>query len=248
MAVVAERNRLLLEQLPQVRSIARRIHGNLPKSVALEDLVQSGVLGLIDALEKYDPAKNVHLHSYAKFRIRGAILDSLRDLDWGPRDLRNKARRMEQAHQKLEAGRGCAATEPELAAEMGMDLEEFYRFLGDLNAVDLESLDADGLRAGEEKEDPFHICLFIEMKSLLSRAMGALPAKERRVLALYYFEDKTMKEIGATLGVGESRVSQIHSSTVARVRARIRELMTRGKRPRSHDSSASLRFIPILLR
>ena len=232
------RNRLLLEQLPQVRSIARRIHSRLPKSVALEDLVHSGVLGLIDALAKYDQGKNVHLHSYAKFRIRGAILDSLRDLDWGPRDLRHKARRLEQAQQKLEAERGRAAIEPELAAEMGMDLEEFHRFLGDLHAVDLESLEP-GIQnlSSASQQDPFHICLFLEMKTLLSRAVGALPAKERRVLAFYYFEEKTMKEIGVALRVGESRISQIHSAALVRVRARIREMME------SHPSVPSVLLI-----
>src|SRR5450755_145719 len=127
-----ERNRLLLEQLPQVRYIARRIHDRLPQSVCLDDLIHAGVLGLMDALHKYDPSKNVQLKSYAKFRIRGSILDSLRGLDWSPRDLRRKARLMETAHRKLKLEFGRAATEPELAAKMGIELEEFYIFLRDL--------------------------------------------------------------------------------------------------------------------
>src|SRR5450755_3363239 len=127
-----ERNRLLIEQLPQVKYIARRIHDRLPQSVSLDDLVHAGVIGLIDALNKYDPAKNVQLKSYAKFRIRGAILDSLRGLDWSPRDLRRKARQMEVAHRKLKLELGRAASETELAAEMGIELEEFYIFLRDL--------------------------------------------------------------------------------------------------------------------
>ena len=231
-----ERNRLLLEHLPHVRYIARRIHDRLPQSVCLEDLVHAGVLGLIDALNKYDPTKNVQLKSYAKFRIRGAILDSLRGLDWSPRDLRRKARLMEDAHRQLKAKYGRAATEPELAKEMGMELEEFFIFLRDLRGLDLSSLQAEasedghatGVLAGHAtgpEDDPFHICLQGEMKELLAEAIGELPEKERQVLALYYYEELTMKEIGQVLGVGESRVSQIHSAAMVRLRASLRDLM-----------------------
>lgn len=228
-----ERNRLLMEQLPQVRYIARRIHDRLPQSVCLEDLVHAGVLGLIDALNKYDPAKNVQLKSYAKFRIRGAILDSLRVLDWSPRDIRRKARQMELVHTKLKAELGRAATEPELAAEMHMSLDDFYTFLRDLRGLDLGSLQADSSEDGREnwklvgqatepEEDPFHLCMKGEMCDLLAAAIGELPEKERQVLALYYYEELTMKEIGQVLGVGESRVSQIHSAALVRMRAALR--------------------------
>lgn len=242
-----ERNRLLLEQLPSVRYIARRIHDRLPPSVALGDLVHAGVLGLIDALSKYDPSKNVQLKSYAKFRIRGAILDSLRELDWSPRDLRKKARRIEQADCKLKAEWGRAATEPELAAEMGMDLEEFYRLLRDLRGLSLGSLQTEH---GEDRpeqnvvrnlsntaeDDPFHLCLRSEMKALLARCIGGLPGKERQVLALYYFEERTMKEIGAVLGVGESRVSQIHSVALIRIKTQVKGALK--ARPRAHRQAA----------
>jgi RNA polymerase sigma factor for flagellar operon FliA len=231
-----ERNRLLLEQLPQVRYIARRIHDRLPQSVCLEDLVHAGVLGLIDALHKYDPSKNVQLKSYAKFRIRGAILDSLRGLDWSPRDLRRKARQMETAHRKLKLELGRAASEPELALEMGMELEDFYIFLRDLRGLDLGSLTAETSEDGYEaavpasqttkpEDDPFHICLKSEMKGLLAAAIAELPEKERQVLAFYYYEELTMKEIGQVLGVGESRVSQIHSAAVVRLRAAMKDTL-----------------------
>lgn len=232
----AERDRLLLEQLPQVRYIARRIHDRLPQHVALEDLVHAGVLGLIDALHKFDPSKHVQLKSYAKFRIRGAILDSLREMDWSPRELRKKGRIMEQAHRKLRAQLGRAATEPELAAEMGISLGEFQRLLGDLRGLDLGSLQVESAESGREQEvvryqpngpeeDPFYLCLQSEMKELLARAIGELPQKERQVLALYYFEELTMKEVGSVLGVGESRVSQIHSAALVRLRSRTQELL-----------------------
>lgn len=118
-----DQERLLLEQLPQVRYIARRIHDRLPAHIAFDDLVQAGTLGLIEALHKFDPGKNVELKTYAKHRIQGAILDSLRDLDWSPRPLRRKARQLEQAHQRLRAQFGRPATEPELAIELGMESE-----------------------------------------------------------------------------------------------------------------------------
>src|SRR5437899_767117 len=117
-----QRERLLMDQLPQVRYIARRIHEHLPRHVPFEDLVHAGVVGLIDALHKYDHNKHVQFGSYAKFRIRGAILDSLREMDWSPRDLRRKARLLEEAHHKLRSELGRNPTEPELAAEFGMDL------------------------------------------------------------------------------------------------------------------------------
>src|SRR5438105_10534545 len=128
----AERERLLSEQLPQVRYIARRIHERLPRHVPLEDLVHAGVVGLIDALQKFDRGKHVQFGSYAKFRIRGAILDSLREMDWSPRDLRRQARRVEEAHNKLRSELGRNPTERELAAELGMELRGLQLLLGEL--------------------------------------------------------------------------------------------------------------------
>ena len=230
-----EFERLLMKRLPQVHYIARRIRERLPQHVALEDLVQAGTLGLIDALHKYDPSKNVQLKSYAKFRIRGAILDSLREMDWSPRDLRKKARRVEQAQHELKAQLGRTPTKPEIAIEMGIDLDELHRVLSDLRGLDLGSLQAQSSEDGSEEElcrylpnaledGPFYLCLRSEMKELLARAIGELPPQERQVLALYYFEELTMKEVGAVLGVGESRISQIHSGALLRVRAQMQPL------------------------
>src|SRR5712672_2904448 len=147
-----ERERLLLEHLPQVKYIARRIHDRLPAQVPLEDLVHAGVVGLIDAVEKFDPGKNVQLKSYAKFRIRGAILDSLRELDWSPRHLRRQARQIEEAHRDLKLRLGRVASEPELAAELGMTLENFQHLLGELRGLDLGSLQTEtsDLQSDEE--------------------------------------------------------------------------------------------------
>jgi RNA polymerase sigma factor for flagellar operon FliA len=243
------RQRLLEEQLPQVRFIARRIHDRLPAHVALEDLVHAGILGLMDAIEKFDPGKHVQLQSYAKFRIRGAILDSLRELDWSPRDLRKKARRLEQVERDCRSQLGRAPTETELALGMGMELQEFQTFLGDLRGLDLGSLqggvDETGGSEWSEVEvrdpgpDPFQIFAHGEARQKLLQALDELPARERQVLALYYYEELTMKEIGAVLGIGESRVSQVHSVALVRLRSRITELtsapepMVSGRRARA---------------
>jgi RNA polymerase sigma factor for flagellar operon FliA len=237
-----DQERLLLEQLPQVRYIARRIHDRLPSHIAFDDLVQAGILGLIEALHKYDPSKNVELKTYAKHRIQGAILDSLRDLDWSPRPLRKKARQLEQAHQRLRARLGRPATEPELALEMGLELKDLQRLLGDLRGLDLGSLQDEFTEWGHEREPsalagegldqaPYERCLQKELRELLSRAVHELPPRERQVLSLYYFEELTMKEVGAVLGVGEARVSQIHSAALVRLRARMRTLLSNPASP-----------------
>jgi RNA polymerase sigma factor for flagellar operon FliA len=230
-----ERERLLLQQLPQVRYIARRIHDHLPRHVSLEDLIHAGVLGLIDALQKFDSEKHVQFGSYAKFRIRGAILDSLREMDWSPRDLRRKGRRLEEAHNKLRSELGHNPSETELAAELGMGLRELQMLLGEIDGLEVGSLRVLSPRDGREEdlceylpndadETPLVLYLRSEMKELLTSAIEELPQKEQQVLALYYYEELTMKEVGARMGVGESRVSQIHSVAVVRLRARLGEM------------------------
>jgi RNA polymerase sigma factor FliA len=231
-----EREQLLLEHLPQVKYIARRIHDRLPAQVPLDDLVHAGVVGLIDAVEKFDPSKNVQLKSYAKFRIRGAILDSLREMDWSPRHLRRQARRIEEAHRDLKLRLGRVASEPELAKELEMTLEAFQHLLGELRGLDLGSLQAESMdpqaeedvmsyRPGGSEKDPFFLCLHGEIRSHITSALDDLDEKERQVVTLYYLEELTMKEVGAVLGVGESRVSQIHSAAIIRLRARLSELL-----------------------
>lgn len=232
-----ERNRALMEHLPQVRYIARHIHDRLPQHVSLEDLVHAGILGLIDAMQKYDGNKNVQFKTYAKFRIRGAILDSLRELDWGPRDLRRKARRLEEVASRLGSELGRSASEPELAAEFGVSLEEFQHMLGELGGLDLGTLQVESSESGRQEdmceylpgdpeESPYLLCLRSEMKEMLAHAVGELSEKEQQVLSLYYYEELTMKEIGTVLNVGESRVSQIHSLAIVRLRTRLQEMLT----------------------
>lgn len=233
----AERERVLMEQLPQVRYIARRIHERLPRHVPFEDLVHAGVLGLIDALNKFDQTKHVQFGSYSKFRIRGAILDSLRELDWSPRELRRKGRLIDSTYSELSGKLGRAPTENEMAQDMAISLRELQSLLAELDGLELGSLRVESRRDGKEEdltdslpskleETPFFQCLRAEMKHLLDRTISELPDKEQRVLALYYYEELTMKEVGAALGIGESRVSQIHSLAMVRLRDRMGALTT----------------------
>jgi RNA polymerase sigma factor for flagellar operon FliA len=232
----AERERLLIDQLPQVKYIASRIHDRLPPHVLLEDLIHAGIIGLIEAIQRFDPARHVDLKAYAKYRIHGAILDSLRDLDWSPRPLRRKARRIEEAHQRLRARLGCSPSESQLAEELGMSLDKFQHLLGELRGLNLRSLQSETMEEDSDRgvstlgsftaaEDPFLLCLRSEMTGLLAEAIGELPERERQLLALYYYEELTMKEVGAVLGIGEARVSQLHSAAVIRLRARMEELL-----------------------
>jgi len=243
----AEREHALMEQLPQVRYIARRIHERLPRHVPFEDLVHAGVLGLIDALNKFDQSKHVQFSSYAKFRIRGAILDNLRELDWSPRDLRRKGRMVEEAYNHLCGVLGHAPTENEIARELGLDLSELQSLLAELDGLELGSLRVESPHDGREEdvlehvnlgseETPFLACLRSEQKHLLSNAIKELPEKERKVLSLYYFDELTMKEVGAVLGIGESRVSQIHSLAMIRLRARLGGALV--PEPYSHAKTA----------
>jgi RNA polymerase sigma factor for flagellar operon FliA len=233
-----EQERALLEHLPIVRFLARRIHERLPQHVDIEDLVSAGVVGLLDAFAKFDPAKKVQFRSYAQFRIRGAILDSLRTLDWSPRDLRRKGRAIEEAIRILTARLGHAPGEHEVAAEMGLDLETYQQLLGDLRGLEIGTLHMERNEdSGEEElayvpgrpeEDPLFRCLRSEMEERLSEAIAGLPDRERLVMTLYYFEELTMREIGLALGVVESRVSQVHASAVVHLRAALRDLAARG--------------------
>lgn len=252
-----EQERLMMEHLPTVRYLARRIHERLPQHVEMDDLVSAGVLGLIDAFRKFDPGKKVQFRSYAQFRIRGAILDSLRTLDWSPRDLRRKGRAIEEAIRAQTVRLGRAPGEPEVAAELGMELGEYQQLLGELKGLEIGTLHVEHSEdSGEEElayvpnrpeDDPLFCCLKGEMRAHLASAVDQLPERERLVMTLYYYEEMTMKEIGLALGVVESRVSQIHASAVLHLRSTLGALQrnatsqsrTRGKRSAPAPGSES---------
>jgi len=236
--LTGEQERILLEHLPIVRFLARRIHERLPQHVDIEDLVSAGVVGLMDAFSKFDPAKKVQFRSYAQFRIRGAILDSLRTLDWSPRELRRKGRAVVEAIRVLTARLGHAPNEAEVATEMNLELEEYQQLLGDLKGVEIGTLHMERNEdSGEEElayipgrpeDDPLFRCLRGELAERLADAIQNLPARERLVMSLYYYEEMTMREIGLALGVVESRVSQVHASAVVHLRSALKDLAARG--------------------
>jgi RNA polymerase sigma factor for flagellar operon FliA len=245
-----EQERLLLEHLPVVRFLARRIHERLPQHVDIEDLVSAGVVGLMDAFAKFDPTKKVQFRSYAQFRIRGAILDSLRTLDWSPRELRRKGRAVEEAIRVLTARLGHAPGEPEVAAEMGIELDEYQQLLGELKGLEIGTLHMErnedsgdeelAYVPGKPEEDPLFRCLKGELQERLTEAITHLPDRERLVMTLYYYEEMTMREIGLALGVVESRVSQVHASAVVHLRAALRDLASQG----AFEKSAARKAAP----
>ena len=236
--MTAEQERVLLEHLPVVRFLARRIHERLPQHVDIEDLVSAGVVGLLDAFAKFDPEKKVQFRSYAQFRIRGAILDSLRTLDWSPRELRRKGRAVEEAIRVLTARMGRPPHENEVAQEMDLSLDEYQQLLGDLKGLEIGTLHMERNEdSGEEElayvpgnpeEDPLFRCLRGELEDRLTDAIQNLPDRERLVMTLYYFEEMTMREIGLALGVVESRVSQVHASAVVHLRSALKDLAAKG--------------------
>ncbi len=236
--LTGEQERVLLDHLPIVRFLARRIHERLPQHVEIEDLVSAGVVGLMDAFSKFDPDKKVQFRSYAQFRIRGAILDSLRTLDWSPRELRRKGRAVEESIRVLTARLGHAPNEAEVAQEMALALEEYQQLLGDLKGLEIGTLHMERNEdSGEEElayvpgrpeEDPLFRCLRGELEERLAEAIQNLPDRERLVMSLYYYEEMTMREIGLALGVVESRVSQVHASAVVHLRSALKDLAARG--------------------
>jgi RNA polymerase sigma factor for flagellar operon FliA len=222
----------MVEHLPIVRFIARRIHDRLPPHMPIEDLYSAGVLGLLDAFGRFDPSKQVLFRTYAQFRIRGAILDSLRTLDWSPRELRRKGRAVEQAIQMLTAQLHRSPTDIEIAQKLNIPLDAYQQLLGELKGLEIGSLHAVRAKddSGEEElvyvrsrpeDDPLFRCLDGELRERLTKAINDLPERERLIMTLYYYEEATMTEIGLTLGVSESRVSQIHACAVLHLRARL---------------------------
>jgi len=225
-----EFQKIVFEQMPQVKYIARRIHEHLPQHIPFEDLLHAGIVGLIDALNKFDSEKNVKFASYAKFRIRGAILDSLRDLDWSPRDLRRKSRQIDTVMQKLQTELGRTVSEPELAKALGLSLRELHHLVNEIRGLEIGSLQCEANGEGQETDlaqniagppdqDPLTLYLVSERKQRLEDAISHLPEREQQVLMLYYQQELTMREVGELMGVGESRVSQIHTLAVEHLRS-----------------------------
>jgi RNA polymerase sigma factor FliA len=219
------RDQVVLDHLPLVKAIAIRVHENLPVHVDLDDLVHAGVLGLMDAVEKFDSSKNVAFQSYAKHRIKGAILDSLREQDWASRDMRKRQKQMEGVTRDLSTKLGRTPTEGEVAQEMGVDVERWRRMAGELRNIGLVSTtvtaedDRDRIQEFPDtpEDQPDRVCARRQLQTTLAKAIRILPARYQKVVFLYYTNEMTMKEIGELLGVNESRVSQIHKTALKKM-------------------------------
>jgi RNA polymerase sigma factor for flagellar operon FliA len=227
---VDDRNELVMQELPQVYYIAARIRERLPQHVELEDMVNAGVIGLLEASRTFDASKNAQFKTFAKFRIRGAILDSLRDADWGSRYMRKRGREIAEATAQLEARLGRRPDDTEIAEEMQLDIDRLRKIVQQLDGLHLtgqqvavsnersESLDVIESAPNLTDPDPFDLCLKGEMKAHLAEAISKLSEREQLIISLYYREELTMKEIAEVVGLALSRVSQILQATMTKLR------------------------------
>jgi RNA polymerase sigma factor for flagellar operon FliA len=225
-----QREQLILEHLPQVRLIARRIQERLPENVSLDDLVSTGVVGLISAIDNFDPAQNVKLRTYAEYKIRGAILDSLRGLDWAPRQKRRRSKQIEKAICAAEQRLKRAPAEDEVAAQLEISLEEYHEWLVEIRGLNIASLEC---ASGEQGQDllnyipdtgdnlPSTLLERSELERLLAESIDEIPEIERTVLSLYYTEEMTLREIAQIVHLHESRISQLKSQAILRLRGKL---------------------------
>ena len=232
------REEVIKRYSPMIKYVANRIAMRLPPHIEVDDLISVGVLGLMDAISKYDSSRGAKFKTYAEFRVRGAILDELRAMDWVPRSIRQKASSVDKVVQSLQAKLSRSPEDEEVAKEMGISLEQFHNTLNETKSIPVFSLDDLGIAkdsgeqqslldclAGKADADPQTQIRLIELKEIIAKAIDALPEKERLMVSLYYYEELTMKEIGAVLEITESRVSQIHSKAVYRLRTKLKAII-----------------------
>jgi len=233
----AIRDAFIRQYAPLVKYVAGKVAASMPNTVEFEDLVGFGVFGLLDAIEKFDPDKNVKFKTYAVTRIRGAIFDELRSIDWVPRSVRQKTKEIEDAVVSLEAKLGRPASDQEIASSLGVSEDDFLKTMLKISSTSVLSLndvwysgdEADKISIGESIESPTSMnpdstVEREEVKRVIVQAISDLPEKEKKVLVLYYYEDLTLKEIGQVLEVTESRVSQLHTKAILRLRAKLTNL------------------------
>lgn len=222
-----EREALVHECIPLVKRTAGRLAGRLPSHIEIQDLVQAGLLGLLNAMDRFEPERGFRFWTYAEPRVRGAMLDSLRGLDPVPRSIRRRRRELEKTLHGLEARLGRAASDKELADEIGLNLDELAKTLHEVRGVEIGVQLAEGFdelvryTADDNAVNPYVIVEFDEMREHLTESLKCLPEREQLLIALYYHEELTMKEIGKVLNVNESRVSQLHSRAVLRLRSQL---------------------------
>ncbi len=233
-----QKDRLISEYAPLIKFIAQRIASRLPANIELDDLISSGVIGLMDAIEKYDSSRDNKFKTYAEFRIRGAILDELRAQDWVPRSIRDKAKVLNRMVKKLETELERPPTDEEIAAGLEMTMKEYFDLVNQVRPVSLLSIDEQGTYSQNDKKsllgilerkkhsDPFFELNQKKMKKIIAKSISTLPERQRMVLSLYYYEDLNLKEIGKILRVTESRISQLHAQAVNRLKIKLHENMS----------------------
>lgn len=229
------RDQLIMDYAPLIRFVAQRISARLPSNIETDDLISAGVIGLMDAIEKYDPGRDNKFKTYAEFRIRGAILDELRSQDWVPRSVRDKAKKIEKTYAILEQRFGRSVTDSEISDQMGLELGDYYDMVAKVKAVSLLSVDELTASSHHDKrsllesletagsKNPFSHLDSKNIRNLLMATIDALPEKQKLVLSLYYYEELNLKEIGKILNVTESRVSQLHTQAIEKLRMKIKE-------------------------
>jgi RNA polymerase sigma factor for flagellar operon FliA len=227
------KDKIIVEYAPLVKFIAQKIASRLPSNIELDDLISCGVIGLMDAIDKFDATRENKFKTYAEFRIRGSILDELRSQDWVPRSVRDKAKTLERAYAKLESKLGRTATEQEMCEELNCSMEEFHDLINKSKSVSLLNIDESStfkrgdkkllisLAEGVKGNNPFATVNYRDIQETLKEGIKTLPEKQRLVLSLYYYEDLNLKEIGEVLDVTESRVSQLHTQAILKLKGKI---------------------------
>ena len=228
-----QKDELITEYAPLIKYIAQKIAVRLPSNIELDDLISAGVIGLMDAIEKYDPTRDNKFKTYAEFRVRGAILDELRSQDWVPRSIRDKAKILDKTMVNLEQELGRSPTDEEVAKALQITMDEFHELVHQVRPVSLLSIDDQqtfdnsdkrsimNLLEGSKSFNPLNQLNVKVVKDIVAKAIEELPERQRLVLSLYYYEDLNLKEIGQVLRVTESRVSQLHAQAVQRLRAKL---------------------------
>ncbi len=228
-----QKDKLIMEYAPLIKFIAQKIAVRLPSNIELDDLISSGVIGLMDAIEKYDPTRDNKFKTYAEFRIRGSILDELRAQDWVPRSVRDKAKMLDRTVIELEAELGRTVTDEEVCERLKITMDDFHDLVNQVRPVSLLSIDDAATFSNVDKKsilnilegtkynNPYNQLNIKSVKSIVAKAIEDLPERQKLVLSLYYFEDLNLKEIGKILRVTESRVSQLHAQAITRLRAKL---------------------------
>jgi RNA polymerase sigma factor FliA len=228
------KDQIIIEYAPLIKFIAQKIASRLPSNIELDDLISCGVIGLMDAIEKFDPSRDNKFKTYAEFRVRGAILDELRAQDWVPRSIREKAKLVEKTYAKIEAELGRPATDEEMCEELQITQDEFHELLNKSKSVSLLNIDDSstfnrgdkklmaGLMDESRSTNPYSAVSYKNMRDKIKEGITALPEKQRLVLSLYYYEDLNLKEIGQVLDVTESRVSQLHTQAILKLKGKLK--------------------------